>query len=451
MTYTSKRIALVVARNNFIHRGVGSYSKSIIDWALANGHTIDIISDDVVRNNGLFDQYKDQVNWITPEDIINDKVYKEITAFKFGYNIAASHNFRNSLFRALKKYTYDMFVPNSNEALMAILSMGLHRVSTVLYPTHGGVESGIETTQSLFAAGITDVFVGVNGVPGVLLACQSDWVREHTQRLYAHKADECITVKPMVPELDLLDFDKVDTTKQWGVGFIGPWEGDKAPEQYVQAVKAAGLPAVVICPSDVSEKKFRKAFEENGIEYKIHVGVTGKEKTDIIRTFAAAYHPSLTETFGLGVLETAHTCPTILLSKRKWSVAHRDYCVIDDEANVPELLKKLYGTGVFNEQALIDRHRQSVHILNALLNQPKVPRKNKNSLTEAIDGATIIKQSEFTDSLPSFCSDEFFKLARMTTQQEVEVLHTKDSTFFRVAGSGAEFEEKTDVFNSLFS
>jgi hypothetical protein len=219
----------------------------------------------------------------------------------------------------------------------------------------------------------------------------------------------------------------------------------------VQAVKAAGLPAVVICPSDVSEKKFRKAFEENNIEYKIHVGVTGKEKTDIIRTFAAAYHPSLTETFGLGVLETAHTCPTILLSKRKWSVAHRDYCIIDTEENVPELLKKMYGQGVFNTQALLDRHFRTVTTLNDLLDQPKVPRKNKNSLTEAIDGATIIKQSDFTDSLPSFCSDEFFKLARMTTQQEVEVLHNKEATWFRVAGSNVEPQEKTDVFSSLFA
>jgi len=460
MIYTNKRIALVVARNNFIHRGVGSYSKSIIDWALANNHTIDIISDDVVRNNGLFDQYADRVNWITPEDIINDKIYKEITAFKFGYNIAASHNFRNSLFRALKKHTYDMFVPNSNEALMAILSMGLHRVSTVLYPTHGGVESGVETSQSLFAAGITDVFVGVNGVPGVKLACQSDWVREHTQQLYAHKATECITVGPMVPELDLLDFDAVDTSKQWGVGFIGPWEGDKAPELYVQAVKAAGLPAVVICPSDVSEKKFRKAFEDAGIEYKIHVGVTGKEKTDIIRTFAAAYHPSVTETFGLGVLETAHVCPTVLLSRRKWSGAHKDYCIIVGEGSesdtifaVAGILKNQYAKGVDDKvkQALLDRHQKTVDTLNDLLNQPKVPRKNKNSLTEAIEGSTIIKQEDFTSSLPSFCSDEFFKLARMTTQQEVEVLHTKDSTFFRVAGSGAEPQEKADVFSSLFS
>ena len=450
MNYTSKRIALVVARNNFIHRGVGSYSKSIIDWALANGHTIDVISDDLARYNGLFDQYEDRVNWIVPENIINDKIYKEITAFKFGYNIAASHNFRNSIFRALKSYTYDLMIANSNEALMAIVSMGLHRVTEVLYPTHGGVESGVETSQNLFAAGITDVFVGVNGVPGVKLACQSDWVREHTQQLYAHKAAECITVGPMVPELDLLDFDKVDTSKQWGVGFIGPWEGDKAPELYVEAVKAAGLPAVVICPSDVSEKKFRKAFEDAGIEYKIHVGVTGKEKTEIIRTFAVAFHPSLTETFGLGVLETAHTCPTILLTKRKWSVAHRDYCIIADDYQVPELLVQLYGKGVHNQYALMDRHQRTIDTLNDLLNQPKVPRKNKNSLTEAIDGSTIIKQSDFTSNLPSFCSDEFFKLARMTTQQEVEVLHTKESTFFRVAGSGAEPEENTDVFSSLF-
>jgi hypothetical protein len=276
-------------------------------------------------------------------------------------------------------------------------------------------------------------------------------VREHTTQLYPNKVDECITVGPMVPELDLLNFDALDTEKQWGVGFIGPWEGDKAPELYVNAVKEAGLPAVVICPSDVSEKKFRKAFEDAGIEYKIHVGVTGKEKTDIIRTFAAAYHPSLTETFGLGVLETAHTCPTILLSKRKWSVAHKDYCVIAEENEVPELLKKVYAQGVFNRQALIDHYRRSMATLNALINQPKVPRKNKNSLTEAIDGQGLIKQEDFVNGLPSFCSDEIYKLARMTAQQEVEVLHTKDSTFFRVAGNGMEPDEKSDIFSSLFA
>jgi glycosyltransferase involved in cell wall biosynthesis len=285
-------------------------------------------------------------------------------------------------------------------------------------------------------------------------------VREHTAQLYPNKVDECITVGPMVPELDLLNFDALDTEKQWGVGFIGPWEGDKAPELYVNAVKEAGLPAVVICPSDVSEKKFRKAFEDAGIEYKIHVGVTGKEKTDIIRTFAAAYHPSLTETFGLGVLETAHTCPTILLGKRKWSVAHKDYCIVVGEGNeadttraVAYMLKNKYATGVDPraKQALIDRHQKTISTLNELINQSKVPRKNKNSLTEAIDGQGLIKQEDFVNGLPSFCSDEIYKLARMTTQQEVEVLNTKDSTFFRVAGNGMEPDDKSDIFSSLFA
>jgi hypothetical protein len=132
-------------------------------------------------------------------------------------------------------------------------------------------------------------------------------------------------------------------------------------------------------------------------------------------------------------------------------VAHRDYCIIADDYQVPELLSHMYGKGVHNQYALQDRHQRTIDTLDALLNQPKVPRKNKNSLTEAIDSKTIVKQEDFTNDLPSFCSDEFFKLARMTTQTEVEMLHTKEATWLRVAGSNAEPQEEIDVFSQLFS
>ena len=451
MQYTKKRIAVLVARNSFIHRGVGSYSKSILDWALTNGHTVDVISDDSPRNNGLFDAYRDRVNWYAPQEVYSDRVYKELTAFKFGYNLSASLNFRNALVSALKSHSYDLFVPNSSEALLALLSIGLHSVSTVLYPTHGSVEAGIEQSQKLFASGITDVFVGLNSVPNVLMACQSQRVLTHATALYTNKITECIKLTPMVPELSLLDFDQLPKQK-WGVGFIGPWEGDKNPQEYMRALKQSGLPGVVICPSDVSEKKFKQAFEENGIEYKIHVGVTGPAKTDILRSLAAAYHPSLTETYGLGVLETAHTCATVLLDSNDWSHAHAAYCHIVPAEEVAKTLQIVYAAAVTAETqtALRAQHLESVNTLNQLLERQASTSKHKSNLTEQVESKQIVRHADLVADMKSFCSDEIYKFARVRNHDHIEVLHTKTDTYYRIKGSGLEPQNDAADIDNLF-
>ena len=93
---------MLVAKNNFVYRGVGAYAKSIIDWALGEGYHIDIISDAAVRDNGLFDQYRNRVQWIQPATYIDDRIYKELSSFSKPFDITLSLNFRNALIEAMK-------------------------------------------------------------------------------------------------------------------------------------------------------------------------------------------------------------------------------------------------------------------------------------------------------------------------------------------------------------
>jgi glycosyltransferase involved in cell wall biosynthesis len=449
-TYTSKRIALLVARNNFVYRGVGAYCKSILDWALSQGHTIDVISDNYVRDNGLFDAYRDQVNWYQPSDIIEEKNWRELSAFKNSFNTELSLNFRNGLIRALRKHSYDLVITNVGEALHAVTSIGLHKVTTVLHPTHHESEAGVPMAHNMFAPGVTDVFQSLCSLPDVHLACQSTWVQQHCQA-YTGKTDECAVVAPIVPELGLLDFDKLPQT-QWGVGFVGPWEPRKNPEAYIEALKQAGLPGVAIVPSDTSAEKFKQKFKEAGIEYKIYVGVTGDEKTQIIRGLAAAYHPAISETFGLGALETAHTCPTILLADYDWSHVHADYCTVVNKDAVADTLKSLYGKGVSDatKVALEQRHQQAVATLEGFLNRIKDTKRTKNSFYEQLDTDQLVHHEQFVNELPSFCTDEIYKLARACYQEGVDTLHSKGGTYYRITGCGVEPQEDSDVFSKLF-
>ena len=450
---TTKRIGMLVARNNFVYRGVGAYAKSIIDWALSEGYVIDIISDAPVRNNGLFDQYQGSVQWIQPKHYIDDKVYKELASFSKPFDTALSLNFRNALVEALRKHTYDLIITNVGEALDAVTSIGVHKYCTVLHPTHHESEAGVKVLHDIFAPGVTDRYSALCNLPDVNLACQSNWIASHAQTQYNNKdASEILIVPPLIPEPELLDFSTLPK-ERWGVGFIGPWEPRKNPEAYIKALKESGLPGVVLVPSETSAKKFKSVFEKEGIDYKIHVGVTGVEKTKIIQSLGAAYHPAVSETFGLGALETAHTCPTILLKKNSWSFAHEDYAIIVDEADVPAKLLKVYGIGVTEERKtqLLYRDTHIRNKLNKIATRTPIDKITKNNFYTALEAEGLIKHEEFTAKHATFCTDEIYKVLRLPAIDSVEILHSYDETYYRNKGSNLLPEESSDPVDSLFT
>ena len=448
---STKRIGILVARTNFVYRGVGAYAKSIIDWALSLGYHVDIISDAPVRSDGLFDQYELRVQWISPPTTINDNVYKELASFSKPFDTTLSLNFRNALVYALRHHTYDMIITNTGEALDAVTGIGVHKYCTVLHPTHHESEAGVKVKHDIFAPGVTDRYRALCNLPDVLLACQSEWIQENAQTQYPNKADECLVVPPLVPEQELLNFSTLPQ-ERWGVGFIGPWEPRKNPEAYIAALKASGLPGVVLAPSETSARKFKERFEREGIDYKIHVGVTGAEKTRIIQSLAAAYHPAVSETFGLGALETAHSCPTVLLSKHDWSYAHKDYAVIVEEDEAADVLKSVYGAGVIKEvqDILTTRHKKIGTQLVKLATREKITTIPKNNFHTELESLGLINHKEFTDSHNSFCTDEIYKILRLPAIDAVEVLHSYNETYYRNKGSNLLPEETSDP-SSLFT
>jgi len=447
----TKRIGMLVARNNFVYRGVGAYAKSILDWALAAGYHIDVISDDAVRDNGLFDQYRNRVQWIQPDTRVDDRVYKELSSFNKPFDIVLSLNFRNALVSALRSHTYDLIITNVGEALAAVTSIGLHKYCTLLHPTHHESEAGVTVKHDIFSPGVVDQYRALCNLPDVLLACQSSWVQAQAQAQYINKKDECLIVPPLVPEQQLLDFTTLPE-KRWGVGFIGPWEPRKNPEAYIAALKASGLPGVVLVPSETSAKKFEERFKKESIEYKIHVGVTAQEKTNIIQSMAAAYHPAVSETFGLGALETAHACPTVLLKKNTWSQAHSDYAIIVDEGEVADILKQVYGLGVADDirQTLTKRNSNIRQQLSKLCEREKIAIP-KNNFFKALTEQGLIKHEDFTSAQSSFCTDEIYKMLKLPAVNEVEILHSYNETYYRTRGSNLLPKESDDIVNALFS
>jgi glycosyltransferase involved in cell wall biosynthesis len=448
----TKRIGMLVARNNFVYRGVGAYAKSIIDWALHAGYHIDVISDDAVRDNGLFNAYIGKVQWIQPDNYIEDRIYKELSSFSKPFDTALSLNFRNALVKALSKHTYDMIITNVGEALDAVTGIGVHKYCTVLHATHHESEAGVKVLHDIFSPGVTDHYRALCNLPDVLLACQSEWVQGKAQAQYVTKTKECLIVPPLVPEQELLDFTTLPK-ERWGVGFVGPWEPRKNPEAYINALKESGLPGVVLVPSSASAKKFEERFKKEGIEYKIHIGVTGLEKTRIIQSLGAAYHPAVSETFGLGALETAHTCPTILLKKNEWSYAHKDYAIIVDENEVAAVLKEVYGTGVVEpiQQQLIKRNNDIHNLLCQLSKREKIATVPKNNFYKELETRNLIKHSDFTQAQSSFCTDEIYKMLKIPSVESVEILHSYNETYYRTLGSNLLPDEIEDPRSSLFT
>lgn len=446
---STKRIGMLVARDNFVYRGVGAYAKSIIDWAIDEGYIIDIISDRPARlNDGLFSKYQQVVKWIVPKEIYEDKTYKTLSSFSKPFDTALSLNFRNSLVEALRNHTYDLIITNVGEALDAVTSIGVHKYCPVLHPTHHESEAGVKVRHDIFSPGVTDQYRSLCNLPDVMLACQSEWVQKHAHIQYPNKIDECLVVPPLVPEKELLDFTTLPK-ERWGVGFIGPWEPRKNPEAYINALKATGFPGVVLVPSETSAKKFKSVFEKENIEHEIHVGVTGVEKTRIIQRLGAAYHPAVSETFGLGALETAHTCPTILLRKNEWSEAHSDYAIIVDESDVVKTLKEVYGTGV-NESIQHNLKQRDTMIrkqLCELVEREKTTTIPKNNFFTELEKTGLVKHSEFVNNQVSFCTDEIYKLLKIPSVSSVEILHNYHETYYRNLGSNLLPSETID---SLF-
>lgn len=449
LNVSSSRIAIVVPRQSFVYRGVGAYCKSIIDFALANNVAVDIISDDAVRDNGMFDAYAGKVNWYIPESIYNDKVYKQLSTFNKPYDTALVLNLRNAMIRAAANHSYDCIITNTGEALDAITGIGLHTVTRVGHATHHESEASVEICSDIFTRGVSDRYAALCKLPGITLLCQSNWV-VNKLILRGIDAKNCVMAQPLLTEAELANFDSLPATG-WGVGFIGPYEPRKAPDEFIRAVSQAKLPAVVLTPSEASAKKFKEKLTDAGVEHQVHVGLTGKAKVSVLRGLAAAYHPAQSETFGLGVYETAHCCPTIVLKEREWSNVHADYAQVVDKDAVVTTLQQCYNQKhMVNQAALIKTHQRAAKTWQQLFVADKNKKPTKNNFYTELDSKQIIKHSDFAAIAKSFCTDEIHKLMRLPTVEGIETLHTTSDTYYRYQGSVVEIPQ-TDNTNALFS
>jgi glycosyltransferase involved in cell wall biosynthesis len=452
MKYNTARIAILVPRQSFVHRGVGVYCKSIIDFALRQCINVDIISDDHARDNGLLDAYQGRVSWFTPRQRYDDKVFKELSTFGKPYDVGTVLNLRNSLIEALRHHSYDLVITNTGEALDAVTGLGLNMVSKVAHATHHESEAHVTIRHDIFTKGVSTRYSYLCGLPDVTLLCQSAWVKSRVVSAWPDKLEDAVVATPLLAEPQLLEFEKLPSAS-WGVGFVGPYEPRKEPDEFIRVVSKAKLPAVIITPSETSAKKFREKLTEAGVEHRIHVGITGQAKVEVLRGLAAGYHPAQSETFGLGAFETSHTCPTLLLDSRDWSGVHEKYSILCSKETVVDTLKAVYGKRDLVQQDTLRRITESSEsVWKSLMHAEKTTKQTKNNFFTELDQQGLVKHSEFVEKARSFCVDEVHKMMRLPNTQDIEALHTVHETYYRRRGSQLEPKEddKASVLSNLF-
>lgn len=446
---SNKRIAIVVAAQNFVLRGVGLFCKSIIDLGAEQGWFVDIIMDQSPRKNPLT-EYCVNNQFYFPKEPLKYTTTNELSTFKQIFSHERSLNFRAGLIEAFKNHTYDVIITNTAEATLATYALDIHRDTKVLLYTHHESEAGFARPNSdIYTKSTFEIFKNCLNLDGIYIGTQSI---NNFYRIGTKNIKKLLPIR--IPELKLLDY-KYDLNNKKGVGFIGPWEPRKNPRAFIELLKNTKLPGVVITTKKSAEK-FRIACAEHNLECDIYHDVLDEEKIKIIKSLKIAFHPSISETFGLGVLETAHTCPTILLNDHDWTEVHKNYTyILSNDSDLANKVIKIYNhedeysldSFINLQKALKVYHADATDAWINFVNheEPKVNRKN-GLLTE-LEKRDIKIKDWFNEMTGSLCVDEFTKTMACNKVNDVYIFHTKDATWI---SKNKDFKVIETVVDKLF-
>lgn len=193
----------------------------------------------------------------------------------------------------------------------------------------------------MFAQEYNEFLYRIPSVPNVRVATQSHF---NVQRMNALKFwTSPIILKMPIPDTGLLE---PNTGARSGVLFIGRHEPRKDPKLFVKTIAATGLPAKVLT-NKRGIKKFQTLFANHGVtDFEIKGQITGKEKTDFIKSAKVAFHPAVSESYGFSAMETlAAGLPTLLIEEREWWRSFPKGSVhLTAAKDAPSELSKLYAT-----------------------------------------------------------------------------------------------------------
>jgi hypothetical protein len=149
---------------------------------------------------------------------------------------------------------------------------------------------------------------------GCLIGTQTH--RNATELIATGIPAENVVVLPFImTEPGLL---KPNFDERKGVLFIGRWEPNKNPEEFVRLIRETGLPAKILTNQNGADK-FKSAFDKLGItDVEYGIELVDFEKVNFILTSRVFYSPSLLENFSLATMECLPNMPCFVLSSTEW-------------------------------------------------------------------------------------------------------------------------------------
>jgi glycosyltransferase involved in cell wall biosynthesis len=351
MRIYKKRIAFLISDQHFhAHGGIGSFAKSFTEMCQRIDWKVDMILDKKPRHTEFAEIIKNAgANIIYSKDYVS--YGKHSAFFQNGDTINSDKisNFRDSIIHALQANTYDMFVVNTQEAMTAIYSFSLDEYVPVVFYTH--LHSMIyreaqNFTGDVFLPNYHHFFNKHMEFPNAIIGTQS---KKNVNELEKYGSKNCVLLRMPMSEQSLLEPYQGEKS---GVLFIGRWESGKNPEAYIRAMKESGLLCKVMT-SEPSVKKFKKAFKAAGItNFDIKADISGKEKSDFIRSSKVFFMPSLRENYPFAFIECLGHMPTIVLDKQDWSTNFDSkYYITKPLQQVAEEITKLYNNNMDYYQA----------------------------------------------------------------------------------------------------
>lgn len=339
-TYT-KRIAFVLAKQHLIaHGGLGQFALGMARMCRELGWKMDIVTDQPARESEFVDRLTEEgvTNIVAPKDPLPYSKHAGIFAFADSMNFEKMANFRSAMMRALETNVYDCVVCNTYESVPGIYALDLHWKIPLVYYTHNEfmVFRSTRKVKNVFTESFNAFFIKLMELPGLTVGTQTE---RNLNEFRRNGATGRVLGMP-VTEASLRD---CNFGPREGVLFIGRWEPGKQPQEYLDVIKATGLPARVLTNSN-GARKFEEWFRENGIsDYKIGEGLTGQAKVDFIRNCRVHLNTSLRENYSLAFFECLGQMPCIVREKAEWrhNFSEEYYTVSSDE-NLAAMTKQHY-------------------------------------------------------------------------------------------------------------
>lgn len=451
-----KRVGLLVLKTSYVNRGVATYVNGWLEWGLRNNVQVDVISNSSELHNNQFNRYDKLSNWQTPffeikdTDLINAPQEfgdsNDFTQYFDSHKIIDNQNdiqddnvnlrspiirlrdsvdLRDSIISALSKYHYDALILNTIDTLFSVVSLNLHHYHpNIYYVTH----SPIDVSMRGFGQDImTSLTKGLLATSGIKIITQSEWMKQLVLSHFDADPNRIYPIIPMLGQPELLTIKPYEDRE--GILFIGPYEQRKSPEIFIEACKNNQKPAIVITPSQKSADKFKKRFIQEKIPHKIYVGLSGKNKVDVIRTAALCIIPSMVETFCFTAFEAAHLCRTIIPADRDWAQVHAPWCHLINENEISNAVMDHYNKPILESSRIAlqnvfnETDKQALKLLDA-----KTINESKNAFTKYFEDKEIIDLNDFFLSRPSIVIDEMFYVIKAMFSGEFNIVHTKEQT-----------------------